>query len=138
MLHTGDGIAVDLPEAVRYYEMAVQSGYPRAMNNLALMYEEGQGVPKDAGKAMELYRNAARLGHPIAMLSLAELYENTAGGAKTAHLPLMYFMLASKYGQAEAQAGVQRLSASSDPAAVEKARAYTLAWKPGKAMPEES
>jgi TPR repeat protein/transglutaminase-like putative cysteine protease len=138
MLHTGDGIAVNLPEAVRYYEMAVQSGYPRAMNNLANMYEEGQGVPKDAGKTMELYRNAARLGHPIAMLNLAELYENAAGAGKEAYLPLVYYMLASKYGQAEAQAGVQRLSASGDPAAVAKARAYTLAWKPGKAMPEES
>ena len=137
MLHTGDGVAANLPEAVRYYEMAVQSGYPRAMNNLAIMYEEGQGVPKDAGKAMALYRDAARLGHPIAMLNLAELYENAGRAGKDAYFPLAYYMLADKYGQAEAQAGLQRLSASSDPAAVEKARTYTLAWKPGKAMPEE-
>ena len=138
MLHTGDGIAVDLPEAVRYYDMAVQSGFPRAMNNLAAMYEEGKGVPKNAGKAMDLYRDAARLGHATAMLSLAELYEQETRDAKQAGLPLMYYMLAAKYGQAEAQSGVQRLSAGNDPAAVEKARAYTLAWKPGKALPEES
>lgn len=136
MLHTGDGIPVDLPEAVRYYEMAVQAGRPRAMNNLANMYEEGKGVPKDPARTMTLYRDAARLGHPIAMLNIAELYEN--GAAKEAYLPLVYYMLADRFGQAEAQAAVQRLTAKADPAAVEKARAYTLAWKPGSAMPEES
>jgi TPR repeat protein len=140
MLHTGDGIPINLPEAVRYYEMAVQSGFPRAMNNLANMYEEGQGVAKDSGKTMELYRNAARLGHSIAMLNLAELYENKlpAGAANTRYMTLVYYMLANKYGQADAQAGVQRLSAASDAAVLEKARAYTLAWKPGQALPEES
>ena len=138
MLHTGDGIARNLPEAVRYYEMAIKAGYPRAMNNLANMYENGEGGPKDFDKAMSLYRRAAQMGHSSAMLNLAEIYETSPLVKKSVFLPLAYYMLASKYGSPEADEGLKRLKASSDPATIEKAQTYASAWKPGKAMPEET
>lgn len=138
MLHVGEGIPRDLPKAVQYYEQAVQAGYPRAMNNLAAMYEGGEGAPRNMDKARQLYRRAAQLGHPSAMLNLAELYEAEIEAKKNAFLPLAYVMLANRYGEKDAGAALERLSARADKASLEKARDYSAAWKPGKAMPEES
>jgi TPR repeat protein len=138
MLHTGDGIARNPLEAARYYAIAVRAGYPRAMNNLANMYEKGEGVALSLDKAMDLYRQAAQLGHPTAMLNLAELYENYPPAGKGAFLPLAYYMLATKYGLQDANEGLARLRASADAATVDKAQTYSTAWKPGKAMPEET
>jgi TPR repeat protein len=138
MLHTGDGIARDLPEAARYYEMAARAGYPRSLNNLADMVEKGQGMPQDLAKAMGLYRRSAQLGHPSAMLNLAELYETTPALATTIFVPLAYYMLAGKLGQREGDEGAHRLKTGADTATIEKAQTYVTAWRPGKALPEDS
>lgn len=138
MLHTGEGIAANLPEAMRYYTMAAQSGYPRAMNNLASMYEKGEVAPPDIDKAINLYRGAAQMGHASAMLNLAELYETGPLAKKDVFIPLAYYMLASQYGLQDADEGLQRLKGQCDQATVEKAQLYVSSWKPGSAMPEET
>ncbi|MGX9782215.1 DUF3857 domain-containing protein [Janthinobacterium lividum] len=137
MLHTGDGIPQDKVRAVKFYEIAIKSGFPKALNNLAGMYLDGDGVPKDATKAVSLFRSAAKVGHSMAMLSLAEIYESSQRSNENLMLPLAYYMLAARFGEDEAKAGIERLKARADQPTVDKAEAHAAAWKPGKAMPEE-
>jgi TPR repeat protein len=46
----------NMVKAVGYYKMAVQNKHPRAMFNLASLYELGNGVEKDYEKAIRLYK----------------------------------------------------------------------------------
>ena len=89
MLHTGEGIPQDLPQAIHYYEIAAKSGHPRAMNNLAEIYRQGEGnTPRNIDKAITLLRKAAQMGQPSAMLNLADYYENNPPAEKADFLPL--------------------------------------------------
>ena len=49
-------------EAFEWFEKAAAQEHPRAVSNLAYLYESGQGVAQDARKAFELYTRAANLG----------------------------------------------------------------------------
>jgi TPR repeat protein len=138
MLHTGEGIPVNLAEAARYYEMAIEAGKPRALNNLAVMYEEGTGVAKNPGHARELYRRAARLGHMPAMLSMGEVYEADAGTANAGFAALAYFMLADRLGLHDAREGIVRMKQRVDAATIARATKFVTEWMPGMALPEES
>jgi hypothetical protein len=86
---------------------------------------------------MSLFQSASRVGHPMAMLSLAEIYESSQQSNDNFLLPLAYYMLAARFGEEEASAGIARVKARADQSIVDKAQAYSVAWKPGKAMPEE-
>jgi TPR repeat protein len=118
--------------------MAVEAGRPRAMNNLAVMYEDGTGVARDVNRSMDLYRKAARLGSIPAMLNLAELHAESANAAKSPFVPLAYYMLASRFGMKEAAEGLEKLKAKSDSETIDKAQKFAAGWKPGKAMPDEA
>jgi len=138
MLHTGEGIARDLPQAIHYYELAVKSGNPDAMNNLAEIYRQGEdGVPRDIDKAVALLRGAAQMGHTFAMVNLAGFYENHPPAEKPELLPLAYYLLASKYGEREASAGLERMKAKAAEEVQAAAQQFVSKWKPGQAMPEE-
>jgi TPR repeat protein len=139
MLHTAEGIPRDLPQAIRYYELAVKSGYPDAMNNLAEIYRQGQGeIPRDIDKAITLLRRAAQMGHTFAMVNLADYYEFNPPAEKADFLPLVYYLLASKYGEHEAKDGLARMKAKADPKVLAVAQTFVSNWKPGQAMPEET
>ena len=63
----------DFKNAKRYYEMAVEKGDSRAMNNLAVLYKEEY---KDIENTKRYYEMAVEKGHSGAMFNLALLYEN--------------------------------------------------------------
>lgn len=60
--------------ALKYYQLAVAKRYPKAMNNLALMYEEGRGVEQNIEQALGLYNQSFQLGDAVAAYNLANLY----------------------------------------------------------------
>jgi uncharacterized protein len=63
----------DLKKAVDLYTLSGNQGNSKALNNLALMYEEGTGVDKDLKKAIEIYTQAAKLGNTNAKQNLRNL-----------------------------------------------------------------
>jgi TPR repeat protein/transglutaminase-like putative cysteine protease len=139
MLHTGDGIPRDLPQAIQYYELAIKSGYLDSMNNLAEIYRQGEdGIPRNIDRAVSLLRSAAQMGHTFAMVNLGNYYENNPAADKPEFLPLAYYLLASKYGESEATVGLARVKAKAPPEVLAAAQTFVTKWSPGQAMPEES
>ncbi|MFC3074839.1 peptidoglycan-binding protein [Shinella pollutisoli] len=75
------GVAVDLKEAARWYELAAGRGFAPAEYRLANLYEKGQGVERDLARARDLYRQAAEKGNASAMHNLAVLLATGTGDA---------------------------------------------------------
>ena len=73
-----------LQRASRYFEQAVELGYPAAYNDLALLYRDGeyflQGsnepLQPNRRKAKELFESGAKLGHILAQYNLGMAYIN--------------------------------------------------------------
>ena len=71
---TGEHVAEDDAEAVRWYRLAAEQGLAEAQVNLGVMYDNGEGVPEDDAEAARWYRLAAEQGHPKAQLNVALQY----------------------------------------------------------------
>jgi localization factor PodJL len=69
----GRGVATDLKEAARWYELSATRGFAPAEYRLANLFEKGQGVERDPARARALYESAARKGNASAMHNLAVL-----------------------------------------------------------------
>lgn len=57
--------------ALEIWEPLAQSGDPRALYNVGVIYAQGRGVRRDAARAAELWARAAKTGHARAMHNLA-------------------------------------------------------------------
>jgi localization factor PodJL len=77
----GRGVATDLSEAARWYELSAARGFAPAEYRLANLYEKGQGVERDLARARELYEVAANKGNASAMHNLAVLLATGIGTA---------------------------------------------------------
>ena len=71
----------EIEEAVSYLKTAANTGYPKAMNNLAYYYDMGIGVEKDSNEAQKLYFQAAREKNPFAIFN-ATVNPITPNGTK--------------------------------------------------------
>ena len=60
----------DIGLAFKYLKQAAEKADPRALTDLASLYDYGTGVPMNRERAAQLYLQAARLGMPAAMLTL--------------------------------------------------------------------
>ena len=66
MYDTGQGVAKDEVEAVKWYRKAADQGYAPAQSNLGVMYRYGTGVAKDEVEAYKWYLLAGAGGNEIA------------------------------------------------------------------------
>lgn len=74
MCYTGMGMRrPNRTMALRFFERGAAYQDPRAINNLASMYERGMVVSRDTTKALTLYRMAADLGNKDASANLQRL-----------------------------------------------------------------
>jgi localization factor PodJL len=79
----GKGVAVNLDEALKWYDRAAQAGVVPAVFRLGTFYEKGMSVKKDADVARRYYLQAAERGNAKAMHNLAVL--DADGGGKGAN-----------------------------------------------------
>ena len=63
MYRFGEGRAVDVESAARWYRRAAEAGDPIAQLNYAEMLEHGTGVTRDRAAALHWYRRAAEQGN---------------------------------------------------------------------------
>ncbi len=71
---TGLGLPRPMPQlAFECYELGEKVKDPRAINNLAAMYERGIGTSRDLTVALQLYRKAADLGNKEASANMQRL-----------------------------------------------------------------
>jgi uncharacterized protein len=111
MYETGQGVPADLPQALAWYEKAVQQKHPQALNNLAYFYAEGQGVPRDLERARKLYSEAASLGVAGAMYSIGSMDYAGEGGPKDLISAYVWWKRAADQHHAKAAANIATLDA---------------------------
>ncbi len=73
MYHAGHGVPVNYAEAMRWYRMAAQQGYPRAQHNLGVLYFTGRGVGRDPVRAYIWFDLAAAGGIELARKARGEV-----------------------------------------------------------------
>ena len=80
--YSGQGVAKDETEAVKWYRKAAEQNLALAQCNLGFCYLNGHGVSKDKSEAVEWYRKAAEQNHANAQFNLGNSYYNGQGVAK--------------------------------------------------------
>jgi len=78
MYASGDGLAQDNAEAVKWFRQAAEQGLPEAQSVLGLIYAAGKGVPQDEVEALVWFNLAARAGDPEAIKN-REIAESRVG-----------------------------------------------------------
>ncbi len=68
---SGEGVELDMKEAVKWYRKAAEQGHAEAQFNLGVCYNNGEGVEKDSTKAVEWFQKAAANGNEKAEAALA-------------------------------------------------------------------
>ncbi len=97
------GVAVNLPDAIKYLTQAAEKGQAVAQYRLGTLYERGQGVAADATKAAHWYTLAAAQGNRKAMHNLAVAYASGAGVTKNMVESARWFAKAAALGLSDSQ-----------------------------------
>ena len=84
--------------AIQYLMQAAEKNEPRALTDLASMYDYGTGVPQDRKRAAELYLRAAKLGMPAAMFNIASMLETGEGVAQDKIEAYKFYLLSRDLG----------------------------------------
>ena len=71
---SGHGVPRDYVEAVRWFRLAADQGFPDAQVNLGFNALFGQGLPQNDQNAARWFRLAADQGHANAQAMLGDLY----------------------------------------------------------------
>lgn len=69
----GNGVRIDIKEAVRWYKAAAAQGNMKAKYNLACSLEDGWGVKQDKNEALRLFQAGADQNDLHALMRLSEL-----------------------------------------------------------------
>ena len=56
MYREAKGVTQNYPEALKWYQKAVEQGHPAAQGGLGHMYDEGKGVKQDKKEAVKWYK----------------------------------------------------------------------------------
>lgn len=80
--HGYSHLNIDLKEAIKWYEMAIEHNDPKAMNSLGLIYKNGEGVKQDYKKAISLLKQSSDLNNKYALSNLAYMHLNGQGTEK--------------------------------------------------------
>ena len=98
MYDSGEGVAADDAEAVKWYRKAAEQGHPGAQWQLGYKYEYGSGVAVDNVESIKWFRKAAEQGHGIAQFELAMRYNTGKGTAKDSVEAYKWVLLAETNG----------------------------------------
>jgi TPR repeat protein len=99
------GVPQNYPEAVKWYERALDAGSTAASYGLGLLYEHGNGVAQDSKRAIELYYFAAPVNHE-ARQRLFLLYERDLPLPQDDAGAIEWYRTAAQNGDARAMAGL--------------------------------
>jgi TPR repeat protein len=95
MYASGEVVAQDYQEAVKWYRLAAEQGNASAQYSLGFMYEEGRGVAQSDQEVVKWYTLAAELGNLDAQFALGLMYGNGSGVEKDSEEAFKWIRLAS-------------------------------------------
>lgn len=130
---SGEGVAQDTAEAVRWLRLAAEQRDAAAQYVLGILYDEGRGVPLDLREAVKWYELAAQQGMPDAQFNLALCYDTGEGVPKDPKRAAEWLTKAAKSGDAQAQTrlGLAYINGNG----VERNRAEAASWLRKAAYP---
>ena len=102
-LNGSHGFDMNLPEGVRYMQMAAEKGYAKAPCILGGMYGEGRGVPQDWEKSFHWYLLAANQGYAVAQYNVGNAYRRGRGVDKDIDHAFLWMRKSADAGFIEAQ-----------------------------------
>lgn len=88
-------------EAREYFSLACDRGFPKACNNLGVLYRGGFGVAQDLAKAKSLYAKACNDKEPLGCYNLGFMYAFGIGVSQNIALARSYFGKACDLGSAQ-------------------------------------
>ncbi len=103
---TGQGVARDPVEAVKWYRKAAEQNYAQAQCNLGLCYAYGQGVAHDPVEAVKWYRKAAEQNYAQAQCNLGASYSTGQGVAQDPVEAVKWYRKAAEQNHAQAQSNL--------------------------------
>lgn len=120
----GKGVTINLAEARLWAKRAAEGGDPRGMYNYGMYLLEGTGGAQNSDQAVTWLGRAAEGGMVDGQFNIARLYETGAGGVRPDPvLAFKWYLIASRAGDGEAQAAVDRLRGALSAADRGRARA---------------
>ena len=130
MYDKGQVVAEDDIEAVRWFTLSAEGGFPSGQFNLAVMYGQGAGVAQNLTTALRWYQAAARQEHPQAQMALVSAYYRGNGATPDAGLAYMWLMIAAEAGFEAAVNNLPDFEAQIGKEAVARGRAMALKCLP--------
>lgn len=104
MYFTGQGVAQDNAEAVKWIRKAAEGGHEVAQRELGWMYADGSmGVAQNSAEAVKWFRKAAEQGDKWSQHQLGVRYAEGWGVAKNEVEAVKWFQKAAKQGNEESQ-----------------------------------
>jgi len=100
---TGEGVAKDAVESIKWFRKAADQDYAPAQNLLGIAYKAPRGVAKDDVESVKWFRKAADQGHAQAQYNLGGCYANGEGVAKDMVEAVKWLRKAADQGGAVAQ-----------------------------------
>ena len=135
MYRTGQGVAQDYREAMRWYAKAAAQGHAKAQTGLGAGYRKGHGVDQDDAFAFKWTSLGAAQGNANAQRGLATMYATGQGTPRDDVKALMWLMLAVKSsegvrleGGGSATADRDALAAKMTPDQIIAAKKLVQAW----------
>jgi TPR repeat protein len=92
----------DYVEAGKRFSELADSGYPKAMYQLARLYQGGKGVARDLEEAVDWLKHATNRGYAPAQYRLAACYADGIGVERNIEVAIALYEKAMKSGMAEA------------------------------------
>ena len=130
MYSSGQGVARDDAEAVRWFRKAAEQGDATAQNDLGKAYATGEGAARDQGQAARWFRKAADQGEATAQGRLGVMYLAGVGVPQDYVQAYMWLNLSAAQGLKRAAEERDKLAQSMTPAQIAQAKKLVREWKP--------
>lgn len=139
---TGDGVAKDVGEAIKWYTRAAEQGNAKAQCDLASIYSHGEEIPANQQEAFKWYTRAAEQGDANGQFNLGCCYLVGEGVAKDAKQGLKWLTRAAEQGNPVMQwslgAQYQQAKVEMPGNAQEAAKWYRFAAEQGLSVAQSS
>ena len=128
MYDTGQGVAQDDAEMVKWYRLAAEQGHVTAQQGLGLRYEIGQGVAQDYAEAVKWLRLAAEQGDAGAQVNLGVMYGQGRGITQNFVSAHMWFNIAAALGDPKGAEARDLVAKQMTPADISQAQKLAREW----------
>lgn len=99
---SGIGVAVNVPESVRWFKAAATNWHPGALYHLGLIFQRDTSLQQGSSTSVEYFQSGAELGDIHCQCALADAFRNGRGISKDEAAAVHWYTKASKQGDAYA------------------------------------